>query len=55
MHDIDNKVEYHHGEHNKPYLGIIMTINSINYFVPLSFSKHKSMHKSLTLINNMIL
>ena len=52
LHDIDNKVEYHHGEHNKPYLGIIMTINSINYFVPLSSPKpkHKSMHESLTLI-----
>lgn len=44
------RVEKHHGKHNKPYLGIILKINNIHYFIPLSSpkSKHKHMYESLT-------
>ena len=50
LHSIDNKVEYHHGEHDKPYLGFILEINSTNYFVPLSSPKpkHNRMSKNIT-------
>lgn len=46
LHSIDPKVEYHHGEHDKPYLGIILKINDTNYFVPLSSPKQKHHHMS---------
>ncbi|MCT4487414.1 type III toxin-antitoxin system ToxN/AbiQ family toxin [Levilactobacillus parabrevis] len=47
---MDKKVEYHHGEHDKPYLGIILEINSTNYFVPLSSPKpkHNRMSENIT-------
>ncbi len=50
LHSIDKKVEYHHGEHDKPYLGIILEINGTNYFVPLSSPKpkHNRMSENIT-------
>lgn len=52
LHNLDYRVEKHHGKHNKPYLGIILKINNIHYFVPLSSPKpkHKHMYESLTFI-----
>lgn len=41
LHRLDSRVEYHHGEHDKPYVGIILKINNIDYFVPLSSPKRK--------------
>ena len=29
----DSKVEYHHGQHDRPYLGIVLDINKTKYFV----------------------
>lgn len=52
LHNLDYRVEKHHGNHNKPYLGIILEINNIHYFVPLSSPKpkHKHMYESLTFV-----
>lgn len=50
LHNVDYRVEYHHGKHDKPYLGIILIINSINYFVPLSSPKpkHEKMNENIS-------
>ncbi|WP_338935058.1 type III toxin-antitoxin system ToxN/AbiQ family toxin [Lactobacillus helveticus] len=52
LHNLDYRVEKHHGKHSKPYLGIILKINNIHYFVPLSSPKpkHKHMYESLTFV-----
>ena len=52
LNDLDNKVEYHHGNFEKPYLGIVLKISALNYFVPLSSpkAKHSMMKESLTFI-----
>ncbi|BDR59139.1 hypothetical protein XA3_15800 [Xylocopilactobacillus apicola] len=41
LNQIDPKVEYHHGDNDRPYIGIVLQINSLNYFVPLSSPKNK--------------
>lgn len=41
---IDSRVQYHHGQYDKPYLGILLTINNMDYFVPLSSRKPKHYH-----------
>ncbi|MQW24059.1 MULTISPECIES: type III toxin-antitoxin system ToxN/AbiQ family toxin [unclassified Lactococcus] len=38
LNKLDSKVQYHHGNHDKPYLGVLFSINEVDYFVPLSFS-----------------
>lgn len=38
---IDPKVLIYHGQHNRPYLGIVLSIDIFHYFVPLSSYKYK--------------
>jgi len=45
----DNHISYNKDDvgHSRPYLGIVLTINKIEYFVPLySYKKHYSKYKS---------
>lgn len=36
LHNIDKKVELHHGTHDKPYLGIIFKIANMYLYLPLN-------------------
>lgn len=49
LHNLDYLVEKHHGKHS---IGIILEINNIHYFVPLSSPKpkHRHMYESLTFV-----
>lgn len=53
----DSKVpDVHNGKQNRPFLGVVLSINEIDYFVPLASPKpkHKTMHNQIdfTKINN---
>lgn len=52
LRQIDKKVQIYHGKHNRPYLGIVLSIDMFNYFVPLSSykSKHDQMRESIFLV-----
>lgn len=51
----DSKVEYHHGQHDRPYLGIVLDINKTKYFVPFSSpkAKHERMEDNYTFVKLM--
>ena len=46
--DVDNHVLYHHGDHDRPYVGVIVQRNGFNYFIPMSSPKPKHEHLSLS-------
>ena len=51
LHMIDNKVDYNKDE-NRPYIGIVFSINNIEYYAPLTSpkSKHRKMKNNLDFI-----
>lgn len=38
LHSVDNKVQYNKGQ-RRPYLGVVLSINTVDYFVPLESPK----------------
>lgn len=50
LNEVEPKVFYNHGKHNRPFVGVLLTFNSQQYFAPLSSpkKKHEYMRESLT-------
>lgn len=44
LRNYDKKVQINHGEHQRPYVGIILYIHGIHYFAPLAHPKEKHKH-----------
>ena len=52
LNEIDSRVQYHHGNYEKPYLGILLKVDGMDYFVPLSSAKpkHKNFNENIAFI-----
>ncbi|MCT7674455.1 MAG: type III toxin-antitoxin system ToxN/AbiQ family toxin [Lactobacillus mulieris] len=50
LHNIDEHIFYHHGTHNRPYVGILIKLDNFNYFAPLGSpkNKHKKIRENIT-------
>ncbi|MDX5103228.1 type III toxin-antitoxin system ToxN/AbiQ family toxin [Lactobacillus jensenii] len=50
LHKLDKHVFYHHGLHDRPYVGILIKLDNFNYFAPLGSpkKKHKKINENIT-------